>query len=58
MYYYILHTKNKTLKPFYSKEAIRSIKQANKIFNDDIIKVEVVNLFRYLRVKHFLRREK
>ena len=58
MYYYILHTKNKTLKPFYSKEAIRSIKQANKIFNDDIIKVEVVNLFKYLKVKYSKERNK
>ena len=58
MYYYILHTENKALKLFCSKEAIRSIKQANKIFNDNIIKVEVVSLFRYLRVKHFLREGK
>lgn len=56
MYYYILHTENKTLKPFCSKKAIRSVKQVNKMFNDNITKVEIVNLFKYLKVKYFLKK--
>lgn len=58
MYYYILHTENKTLKPFCSKKVIRSVKQANKMFNDDITKIEIVSLFEYLKVKYFLKKGK
>lgn len=57
MYYYILHT-DKTLKPYCSRKAIRGVTQANKMFHDNIIKVEVTNLFKYLKVKYSKERNK